>query len=453
MSGPLPARRRRRAPLGAAATIRSAILDRYCVTCHNERARSSATSSGVVLDTLDPRVVAPDAAMWEKVVRKLRTGAMPPAGMPRARPAAHDRAGQHISRRALDREAARSGRIPAGRTAPAEPCGVRQRDPRPAGARGRTRRRCCRRTIRRTASTTTPTCSGVSPALLERYLSAAAKISALAVGSRDDRPRAPKPIASAATRRRTTTTTGLPLGTRGGLAGTAHVSARRRVHDQGQAARRPTSDRFAGFEYTHQLEITVDGERKLLAPVGGADDYTRSSMNATDIVQLARPAPAGAGAGAGRPATGERGVPGQERRRSGGSRLQPFERTHADRHRPPGRSRTSRASRSAARSTPPAPATRRAAARVFVLPAARPGRRAGLRADDRVHAGAARLSAAGDRRGPDAADGVLRRRPAPRGRLRRAASSWRCAACSSARSSCSASSVIPAARGGVRRTG
>ena len=39
-----------------------------------------------------------------------------------------------------------------------------------------------------------------------------------------------------------------------------------------------------GLEYQHQLEITVDGERVLLAPVGGPEDYTQSSLNATNVV-------------------------------------------------------------------------------------------------------------------------------------------------------------------------
>ena len=69
---------------------------------------------------------------------------------------------------------------------------------------------------------------GVSPALLERYLSAAARISALAVGS------ARIPASSETYRVRgdasqTEHQEGLPLGTRGGLLAQAHVPARRRV--------------------------------------------------------------------------------------------------------------------------------------------------------------------------------------------------------------------------------
>src|SRR5215510_11483561 len=67
---------------GDAATVRAAV-DRYCVTCHNSRVATAATASGVVLDRADLTHVADDSALWEKVVRKLRTGAMPPDGAPR----------------------------------------------------------------------------------------------------------------------------------------------------------------------------------------------------------------------------------------------------------------------------------------------------------------------------------------------------------------------------------
>src|SRR5262245_51963345 len=65
----------------SAADIASnrALLDKYCVTCHNDRAKTA----GLSLAKLDLVKVAADAEVWEKVVRKLRTDAMPPAGAPR----------------------------------------------------------------------------------------------------------------------------------------------------------------------------------------------------------------------------------------------------------------------------------------------------------------------------------------------------------------------------------
>jgi hypothetical protein len=51
-------------------------LNGYCVTCHNQRAKTA----GLTFDTLDVANVAADAATWEKAVVKLRAGLMPPAG-------------------------------------------------------------------------------------------------------------------------------------------------------------------------------------------------------------------------------------------------------------------------------------------------------------------------------------------------------------------------------------
>ena len=55
------------------------LLDRYCVTCHNERLKTG----GLLLDQVDLGQVEAHAAVLEKVVRKLRSGQMPPEGRPR----------------------------------------------------------------------------------------------------------------------------------------------------------------------------------------------------------------------------------------------------------------------------------------------------------------------------------------------------------------------------------
>jgi hypothetical protein len=56
-----------------------ALLNQYCVACHNSKAKVG----GLALDTADLTNVPAQAEMWEKVIKKLRTGAMPPLGMPR----------------------------------------------------------------------------------------------------------------------------------------------------------------------------------------------------------------------------------------------------------------------------------------------------------------------------------------------------------------------------------
>ena len=63
----------------AASPPPRAVFDKYCVGCHNQRVKTA----GLALDVLDPAQVTEHAEAWEKVVRKLRTGAMPPAGRPR----------------------------------------------------------------------------------------------------------------------------------------------------------------------------------------------------------------------------------------------------------------------------------------------------------------------------------------------------------------------------------
>src|SRR5579862_8557407 len=92
------------APAAAAAkTPERALLDQYCVTCHNQRTKTA----GVTFDTVDPSHVAADAEVWEKAVRKLRGGMMPPPGVRRPEPAAVDALVATLER-SLDQAAAAS---------------------------------------------------------------------------------------------------------------------------------------------------------------------------------------------------------------------------------------------------------------------------------------------------------------------------------------------------------
>src|SRR6185369_7244184 len=56
-----------------------AVLNNYCVTCHNDRAKTG----GLSLEKADLVAIPGEAEKWEKVIRKVRAGLMPPAGMPR----------------------------------------------------------------------------------------------------------------------------------------------------------------------------------------------------------------------------------------------------------------------------------------------------------------------------------------------------------------------------------
>ncbi len=100
------------APAVTPATQR-AVLDKYCVTCHNARTRTA----GLALDTVNIENLGESAEIWEKVAHMLRAGAMPPVGMPRPEPAVSQQVAGWLEQ-GLDRAAAASpnaGRVPPHR--------------------------------------------------------------------------------------------------------------------------------------------------------------------------------------------------------------------------------------------------------------------------------------------------------------------------------------------------
>src|SRR5215472_3721941 len=66
-------------PTSASAATERAILDQYCVTCHNDKTKRA----NLTLEKLDLTTAGDHAELWEKVIRKLRAGVMPPPGMRR----------------------------------------------------------------------------------------------------------------------------------------------------------------------------------------------------------------------------------------------------------------------------------------------------------------------------------------------------------------------------------
>jgi mono/diheme cytochrome c family protein len=72
------------APVQTATTER-ALVNQYCVVCHNEKAKKAGMTAAqaITLDTLDTAHVDANAEAWERVVRKMRAGMMPQAGAPR----------------------------------------------------------------------------------------------------------------------------------------------------------------------------------------------------------------------------------------------------------------------------------------------------------------------------------------------------------------------------------
>jgi cytochrome c551/c552 len=241
-----------------------ALIDKYCVTCHNDRAKTG----GLTLETIDMANAPANAETWEKVIRKLRVGAMPPAGLPK--PTQSDVSAFLSSlETSLDRAYAAN--------------------PNPGRATlHRLNRTEYANSIRDLlaldvdASALLPPDDesygfdnnadvlGVSPVLLERYVAASRKVSRQAVGD-------PTQGAVAQTFRTRPDLSqgkrveGLPLGTRGGLLMHYNFPLDGKYAIKVVLARN-TVDVIRGLEEAHQLEILVDGARVFLASVGGTSD-------------------------------------------------------------------------------------------------------------------------------------------------------------------------------------
>jgi hypothetical protein len=249
---------------GQAQTAAADTLRKYCVTCHS----NALKTGGVVIDptalSRPGGLAGSNAEIWERAVRQLRSKTMPPVGMPRPDAATYENVASALETE-LDREAA------------AKP------DPGDLPSLHRLTRTEYKNAIRDlVALDNLPKemdftlllpadnqSSGfdnvadllyMSPAVMERYLDTATKISRLAVGD----PAIPVmvnihqlPLEEPQNSR----VDELPFGTRGGVAVHSYfpLDAEYEIQvDLAGAAREP-----------HQLEVTVDGERKGIIPIGG----------------------------------------------------------------------------------------------------------------------------------------------------------------------------------------
>jgi mono/diheme cytochrome c family protein len=238
----------------------AATVQKYCVTCHNDRLKTG----GLTLASADLAKPSAHAETWEKVIRKLRTAAMPPVGAPRPAPAESDALAGYLEA-SIDHDALTApnpGRLPL------------------VHRLSRTEYQNAIRDL--LAIETLPkeidyglllpadnSSSGfdnladllfVSPAIMERYLDAAEKISRLAVGDTK------APVLVNRYRLHPEQWQGarvdeLPWGTRGGLSVQNHFPADGEYRIQVQLAAPPAEP--------HQLEISVDGERAQVVTVGG----------------------------------------------------------------------------------------------------------------------------------------------------------------------------------------
>ena len=154
------------------------VLDKYCVTCHNERLRTG----GLAIDSSGVERVGDAPETWEKVARKLRTREMPPPGAPRPDDATYRSVVASLES-ALDRSAEAApnpGRVPVHRLNRAEYTNaVRDLLALEVDGRSLIADEPDSHGFDNVASVLT-----VSPALLESYLSAASTVSRLALGIR-----------------------------------------------------------------------------------------------------------------------------------------------------------------------------------------------------------------------------------------------------------------------------
>src|SRR6185369_13761702 len=186
------------------------LVNKYCATCHNEKAKTG----GLVLEKIDATHPELNAELWEKVIRKVRAGLMPPAGANRPERAVLGNLPTPLEN-SIDKAAAakpnpgvtafhrldRTEYANAVRDLIAVDVDVSTILPADDSSEG----------LDNIADVL-----GTSPALIERYVGAAAKISRLAVGDTDI-----GPISTTYKVRGDLTQDnhieGLPIGTRGGI--------------------------------------------------------------------------------------------------------------------------------------------------------------------------------------------------------------------------------------------
>ena len=243
----------------ASATAERALLNQYCVVCHNEKAKSAGAEAArkLTLDNLDVTHVEKAPAEWETIVRKLRAGMMPPSGMPRPNPGTYESVIAWLESE-LDRTAVKELPPPGLHRLNRTEYANAIRDliafeidpskylPSDDSTRG---------------FDNIAGALSLSPALLEGYTTAAAKISRLAIGDVSE--------PSLATYRVPSDTTqdyhieGLPFGTRGGLVAQHEFPADGDYVFKVFPINKGLMDNNTSFgEITgEKLELLVDGER------------------------------------------------------------------------------------------------------------------------------------------------------------------------------------------------
>ena len=241
------------------------VIQRYCVTCHNDRLETG----GLSLQGVDIADVAAHREVWEKVVRKMRAGAMPPRPRPRPDDATYARVLASIET-ALD--AAATTNPDPGRTATFRRLNRTEyqnavRDmldldidvtallPRDDSAFG----------------FDNVNAGGLSPTLMERYLAAAQRVSRLAVGSDLPAPGS-RVVVVPADRTQEDHVAGLPFGTRGGTT-VDHTFPADGEYEIQVRLQRNRNENVEGLTEPHDVEITLDGERLAVFTMEPSQNY------------------------------------------------------------------------------------------------------------------------------------------------------------------------------------
>ena len=244
---------------GVSASPDHATVKKYCVGCHNSKVKTS----GLAFDSLDIHNVGQDSEAWEKVVRKLRTRSMPPAGLPRpdeqtyttllssletsldTAAAAKPNPGRTDTFRRLNRTEYQN----AIRDLLAIEVDVTSLLPSDESSHG----------------FDNVTVGDLSPTLLERYLSAARKISRLAMGTPTRSPGGDT-VTLPPDLTQEEHFDELPLGTRGGTAVRYNFPLDAKYDVQIRLAR-DRNEHVEGLREPHEVELMLDGERVKLFTV------------------------------------------------------------------------------------------------------------------------------------------------------------------------------------------
>lgn len=259
------------APLSAQRQV----LDKYCVSCHNSKLKTG----GLALDQLDLNKIGENAETGEKIVRKLRAGMMPPLGVRRPDPASYEALIESLEA-ALDRAAAANPKF--------VPPGVH-----------RANRAEYANSIRDVLGLeidpseflpvddssygfdNVASSLGVSPALVEGYMSAAAKISRLALGH-ETAPSQKKFIAPQDYSQEEHVE-GLPLGTRGGMLINYNFPADGEYVISWFPVRGNTGELYGSERKDEHLEVLLDGQRVNLFDIAKIPNGTDNDKNDTRI--------------------------------------------------------------------------------------------------------------------------------------------------------------------------